>query len=151
MDSSYTWNTGEKDAAKCVPMSGTAVLPPGSPPPPDPGYEDLCPNIGGVQNPVPSGMVKDGNGNCVAQVCTPSEMRQADQGSGVPPGTSPVNYACNVVIVYHQCDAYGAGFAMRPQTGGWYNSGNDGCDAGGAMPANWCGEANCYGGPFPPY
>ena len=89
-------------------MSGTAVLPPGSPPPPDPGYEDLCPNIDGIQNPVPSGMVKDGSGNCVAQVCTPGEKRQTAYNPN----------QCSVVFAYVECNTYGSQFNDLPQTGG---------------------------------
>jgi len=124
-----------------------AGSPPPPPPPPPAPIEDLCPNIGGIQNPVPAGMVKDGSGNCVATVCNPNEIRQqTDIGS-----------ACVVNTVYYQCNSYGTSYNQLPNTGGWYNSAQNGCEGASDgsvvedMPSTWCGNANCYGGPFPQY
>jgi hypothetical protein len=76
---------------------GTGPVSPPTTPPPPPAV-DVCPNISGVQETIPSGMIKDGSGNCVVPpvVCTHSLATNsitasdyhASQGS-IDPGASP--------------------------------------------------------------
>ncbi|MBP9711647.1 MAG: hypothetical protein KBD55_01265 [Candidatus Pacebacteria bacterium] len=49
-------------APPVVPPTAPPTAPPPTSPPP---AIDVCPNISGVQETIPSGMIKDGNGNCV--------------------------------------------------------------------------------------
>ena len=58
---------GPHSKTASVSMAGNCVTPP---PPP----VDQCPNIAGVQETVPPGMVKDANGNCVTPPAPPAPM-----------------------------------------------------------------------------
>lgn len=91
-------NAQAKATAVCVstptpppPPSAPAPVPPPPvvvpPPPPPPAPTDVCPNIGGVQETIPPGMVRDGSGNCV--IPPPP-----------PPPPSPCTYAIATPAVF---------------------------------------------------